>query len=397
MVSIAFTHRGLEALGVDAQQVRGFVPEFQQGMTHPHRSRVLGDIDVEENGQNKVNNAPAHWRWGAHHDNVHILIGVYAENEQRLARFVTDHIESAVREGAVIETYRRFAAFKPHPNNPRDLREPFGFRDGISQPFVEGFGRPAPLADAPNNRVRAGEFVLGYENQLARIGLSPSVAAAADPNNLLPRLPDGRRDLGRNGTYFVARELDQKVDAFGQLDPVAQAKVIGRWPSGASLSLAPNADHAPLADRNDFGYFDADRAGLGCPIGSHVRRANPRDGFADPALPMTTQESLASVNAHRLLRRGRPYQTPEHAGTFFIAINANIERQFEFVQQAWLNAPTFMGLNGERDIAAGAATPFTIPHCAGRERLQLQSLIHVRGGAYFFLPGLRALRWIAEG
>jgi Dyp-type peroxidase family len=389
VISLAFTYAGLEALGVSAAD--GFVPEFHQGMVHPHRSRVLGDIDVDQPGY-RAQNAPAHWRWGKTNDSVHILLAVYAAEQRQLTDFVARHIDWKV----VTVVYRRDAAFKSHKDDPRDLREPFGFRDGISQPYVEGFGRPAPLADAPVNRVRAGEFVLGYQNELARTGQSPSVSAESDRNNLLPTLPDGRKDLGRNGSYLVVRELDQDVPAFRALHPVEQAKLIGRWPSGAPLTLAPHADDPSLSVRNDFAYFTEDRAGMSCPVGAHVRRANPRDGFADPDLPLTAAESHASVNQHRLLRRGRPYESELHQGTFFMCLNSSIERQFEFVQQAWLNAPSFLGLNGERDFAAGAATPFTIPHCSGRERLTLPALIQVRGGAYFFLPGHKALKWITE-
>jgi Dyp-type peroxidase family len=238
--------------------------------------------------------------------------------------------------------------------------------------------------------------VLGYANELGRTGLSPSVAAQADPQGLLPARPDGRKDLGRNGSYLVVRELDQAVEQFRALPPVVQAKLIGRWPSGAPLTLAPHADDPTLAERNDFSYYAADRAGMACPVGAHVRRAHPRDGFADPDLPLTASESWTRVNQHRLIRRGRPYESPDAKGTFFMCLNASIERQFEFVQQAWLNSPSFMGLHGERDIAAGASTPFSIPHCAGRERVALPALISVRGGAYFFLPGLKALEWITR-
>lgn len=392
VISIAFTHAGLKALGVAVD--KGFVPEFQQGMVHPHRSRVLGDIDADQDNY-QVENAPAHWRWGMTNESVHILISVFAAELEQLATFIAAHIAWAADEGLVRIEHTRNAAFRPQPDKPRDLREPFGFRDGISQPYVEGFGRPAPLADAPANRVRAGEFVLGYQNELGRTGQSPSVEAARDPNDLLKPLADGRRDLGRNGTYLVVRELDQEVARFRQRTALEQAKLIGRWPSGAPLTLARQQDDPALGDRNDFSYFATDRAGMGCPIGAHVRRANPRDGFADPDLPRTAAASFANVNQHRLLRRGRPYWEPEQ-GTFFMCINASIERQFEFVQQAWLNAPSFMGLPAERDLASGASTPYTIPHCAGRERLSLPALIHVRGGAYFFLPGLKALEWITE-
>lgn len=383
IVAVAFTHAGLKKLGLSEQTLSQFVPEFRESMVGDHRRRVLGDID---------DNAPERWGWGKSANSVDVLLAVYGENKQVLQDWVDTQLVAATN--AFEEEYRLYAEFRPQPKNGRDLREPFGFRDGVSQPFVEGFGRPAPLADAPSNVVRAGEFVLGYPNQLGRFSLSPTVRGSDDPGDKLPALPDGIRDLGRNGTYLVARELEQDVGEFGKLPAAIQAKVIGRWPSGAPLTLTPDRDDAALGDRNDFGFDDRDRAGLRCPIGAHIRRANPRDGFADPDLPQTALESLAAVNTHRLLRRGRPFRDEEREGMFFICLNTNIERQFEFVQQSWLNSPSFMSLNGERDFAAGVNTSFTIPHCAGREKVSLQRFIRVRGGGYFFLPGLRALEWL---
>ena len=378
VVAMAFTHAGLSALDVPADTLAEFVPEFRQSM--PERARVLGDVD---------HNSPATWRWGRGPDDVHVLLAVYGRDPEDLADWVDTQIAAA--RGALQLQYRLAAAFR------QDLREPFGFRDGISQPFVAAFGRSAPVADAPSNAVRAGEFVLGYPNQLGRLSLSPTLAADRDRHAHLPALASGRRDLGRNGTYLVVRELEQHVQRFKQLSQEQRAKVMGRWPSGAPLTLAPDREDASLAQRNDFQFFDKDRYGFRCPIGAHIRRANPRDGFADTELPMTPEESQASVNTHRLLRRGRPFREPTREGMFFMCVNANIERQFEFVQQSWLLSPSFMGLHGDQDFAAGTATTFTVPYCAGRERLPLQQYVSVRGGGYFFLPGLRALRWLLDG
>jgi Dyp-type peroxidase family len=384
-LAIAFTHEGLEALGLSSAALAGFVPEFRQGMAHPHRSRVLGDT---------ARNAPSHWLWGRSDYAAHVLVAAFDDDFDELSAFMNAKLAAA--EGAVELCYELDAKFREGPGSGRDLREPFGFRDGISQPYVEEFGRPPPLHDAPSNRVRAGEFVLGYRNELDRLPLSPTLARMHPHDRLLPQASSGVRDLGKNGTYLVVRQFVQDVPEFQKLAPEVQAKLMGRWPSGAPLALSPEQDRPDLATRNDFGFFERDRAGMRCPVGSHVRRSNPRDGFADQGLPLTAAESLATVNQHRLLRRGRPFERNHEHGVFFICLNANIERQFEFVQQAWLNNPAFMGLNGERDFAAGAATPFTVPYCGGRERYALPAYVQVRGGGYFFLPGRRALAWIAE-
>jgi deferrochelatase/peroxidase EfeB len=143
-----------------------------------------------------------------------------------------------------------------------------------------------------------------------------------------------------------------------------------------------------------------------------VRRSNPRDSL-DPS--PGSAESVAVGKRHRLLRRGRKYGSPlaqaealaaasgpeqDERGLHFICLNANIARQFEFVQHTWINNPRFAGLYDEPDplvAAAGArGRTFTMPADPVRRRVTgLPSFVSVRGGAYFFLPGLRALRYLA--
>jgi Dyp-type peroxidase family len=297
-----------------------------------------------------------------------------------------------------------------------DVTEPFGFRDGISQPLIaelEPPGQPGSLL----HTVRAGEFVLGYQNQYGQIAESPTVAAADDPGRVLPRTGDPElADLGRNGSYLVLRQLGQDVDGFrrfvdqasrgdGPADPDAStrlaAKMVGRWTNGAPLTRAPDHPVDDLSDANDFGYADDDAAGLGCPVGAHIRRANPRDALDPDTGP---DQSIRSVNRHRLLRRGRAYHDssdPSERGIHFMCLNANIARQFEFVQHTWLNNPKFAGLYDDTDplvaIHQGdAGRSFTVQARPFRQRVTgLPPFVTVKGGAYFFLPGLRALRFLA--
>jgi deferrochelatase/peroxidase EfeB len=152
-----------------------------------------------------------------------------------------------------------------------------------------------------------------------------------------------------------------------------------------------------LASQNDFGYFETDRHGLGCPIGAHVRRANPRDTL-DPA--PGTDRSIAVNKRHRLLRRGRNYGAPGGAqGIHFIALGANLSRQFEFIQHSWLNDPSFNGMQAQGDPLLGSdpnARVFVMQRSPVRERhVDLPQFVRVRGGAYFFVPGVRALRFLA--
>jgi len=301
--------------------------------------------------------------------------------------------------------------------------EPFGFRDGISQPFVEGLSKTGP----PERTVQAGEFVLGYPNEYGLYTDRPLLDPAADSAGTLPRDPEGsgRADLGRNGSYLVVRQLKQDVPGFwryleeqtrgrdGSSDPSARirlaAKMVGRWPSGAPLALAPDADDPALAEANDFAYHDLDPRGARCPVGAHIRRSHPRDSL-DPR--PGTGDSWEINRRHRILRRGREYGTSltidealaggdgTERGLNFMCLNANIQRQFEFINHTWLNNPKFDRLYDDADPITAPSAPFggtfTIPTDGVRERVtDVPRFVSVKGGAYFFLPGLRALRYLA--
>jgi Dyp-type peroxidase family len=221
--------------------------------------------------------------------------------------------------------------------------------------------------------------------------------------------------LGRNGSYVAFRKLHQDVAAFrGYLaahsaSPVDEerlaAKMVGRWRSGAPLALAPDQDDPELgADpkrHNDFLYYEDDLKGFKCPAGSHMRRMNPRDALKDEAV---------QVRRHRLLRRGMSYgpMLPEGVleddgidrGIVFLFVGASLARQFEFVQSEWVNQGTFLGTPSEKDPILGTndgTGMFTIPRKPIRQRLQgLPQFVMNRGGEYLFLPGLRALEWLAD-
>jgi deferrochelatase/peroxidase EfeB len=181
---------------------------------------------------------------------------------------------------------------------------------------------------------------------------------------------------------------------------------------------SPTEDDPARATANRFGYHKSDPQGLRCPLGAHIRRSNPRDSL-DPA--PGTAASLAVNATHRLLRRGRTYGPPlstsfdpdeilqadegEERGIHFICINANITRQFEFVQRSWINNSQFDGLLDETDpllgtrrLPSGRPTDnFSIPGCPVRQRISgLPTFVVVRGGAYFFLPSLSAIRYLAS-
>ena len=342
-LNIALSADGLARLGLDQHILDQFSNEFTAGMTTPHRQRMFGDLGAS---------APEMWRWGGPSTPTpHMLLLVFASDvdtlEQRSVK-----LYAAFQGVSVLDQLDAVADL--------DGREHFGFADGISQPTVAGLsGRK----DVPPNTIRTGEFVLGYVNEYGLYTDRPLLDPHADPTGVLPVDVEGsgRADLGRNGTFVVFRQLAQDVRGFWRYvasastsadDTWVAAKMVGRWPSGAPVTLSPDADNPLLASANDFTYQYSDPLGLSCPIGAHVRRAHPRDSL-DP-VPGTAR-SVALDKRHRLLRRGREYGPPvppeeryadtppddPERGLFFICIAANIGRQFEFVQHSWVNNPKF--------------------------------------------------------
>ena len=406
-VNVALTAAGLAALGLPASALAGFSPEFAEGMASPHRSRILGDVGES---------APQRWAWGAPGAApVHVLLLLFATDDVALEA-LHDGLRSGVETGglrvvAVLDTV--------------DLgdREHFGFHDGISQPVIVGSGQ----TETAMNTIQPGEFVLGYVNEHGQVTERPTLEPEDDPERLLPRDQSQRPDLGGNGTYLVMRQLRQDVRGFwrwadeasrapdGSPDPEAMtrlaAKMVGRWPGGAPLVLAPDHDDRELATANDFAYQGPDADGLRCPVGAHARRAHPRDSL-DPK--PGTEQSIAVGKRHRLIRRGREYGPAPAPGTLFDAVDdevdrglhficlcANIARQFEFVQATWLTSPKFDGLHEDDDPLIGArgrgAGTFRVQGRPVRRRHRdMPRFVTVRGGGYFFLPGLRALRYLSR-
>jgi deferrochelatase/peroxidase EfeB len=406
-VQVALTASGLRRIGLPDGVLAGFPVEFTDGMTAPHRRRILGD---------EGESAPEHWHWGGPSDPVDAVLLLYAGDQARLAELADRQAGPAALAAAGLAQVRRLATA------PLGETEPFGFRDGLSQPLIAELGPPGRPGPS-QHIVPAGEFVLGYDNAYGQRTGSPGVAPADDPAGLLPRTGhSGLGDLGRNGSYLVLRQLGQDVDRFwrfmdqasggagragpdGEAGPSAAvrlaAKLVGRWPDGTPLARAPAHPAPELAGDNDFGYARSDAAGLGCPVGAHIRRANPRDALDLDAGP---ERSVQFANRHRLLRRGRAYgdpAEPDGQGIHFLCLNANIARQFEFVQHTWLNNPKFGALYDDTDPIVATrqgddGRTFTVQARPVRHRvIGLPSFVTVRGGAYFFLPGRRALQYLA--
>jgi Dyp-type peroxidase family len=415
-INLAFTYTGLKNLGLNQNVLDAFSFPFQEGMAAESRARLLGDIDE---------NDPSGWDWGAPKNPVDVLLLLYAKDETTLNSEMQRQ-QNAFAGGGV-ELVKNLQAGR-QPNS----HEHFGFNDGIGQPVMEGTGNKQRQLQRTHHATElpVGEFLLGHPNVYKVIAPSPAVKPADDPQQLLPVIPAdaaglnaeaGMHDLGRNGSYLVFRQLAQRVAQFWQFldkatcapdgvsNPEARdrlgAKFVGRYKSGAPLVLSPEHDNPELENENNFTYYDKDPHGLACPIGSHVRRSNPRDSLGpDPPT------ALNSANRHRILRRGRSYghhlentlvDDGIERGLHFVCLNSDIERQFEFVQQTWINNPVFAGLDGEVDPLVGnlkkGDSIFTVQAEPLRQRVYgLSRFVVMKGGAYFFLPGMQALKYLAS-
>ncbi|HSQ28407.1 MAG TPA: hypothetical protein VLN49_01070 [Gemmatimonadaceae bacterium] len=434
---IAFTAPGFQALGVPASVLAGFSAEFLAGMTSENRARRLGDVG---------SNTPVAWDWGGSTSTVpHLVVMFFSEPD-------SGGVEAFMRRTAGPSWYDAFDELRRLGTADLDGREPFGFADGLSQPEIDWEQRRDATADQLDygNVAALGEFLLGYRNEYGKYTDRPLIDAGPTAADVLPAedAPE-KKDLGRNGTYLVMRQLRQDVRGFWQYvsahaggnavdaDALAAA-FVGRTRDGDPL--VPTSAHViagtgttPDQVRLNQFTFDNDPTGARCPYGAHIRRANPRN--ADyPGHPtglrklMATlglgrqaflEDLMSSVRFHRILRRGREYGpglSPQDAllpappndperGLQFICLNANISRQFEFLQNAWIMNTKFSGMTGESDALLGNREP--IPGCADtggfsrpgdgtvcRRVSKLPQFVSVRGGAYFFLPSLRAIRFL---
>jgi len=482
VVNVALTAKGLTKFGITDEERLQFSAEFREGMAPepasgsdvtPRRCNLLGDVGK---------NSPEYWQWGGWSANREIdgILLLYAAAKAELEKLIKYEIEAAQKYGIRFLESGREGKGDPlilRGQIHKDKKEHFGFRDGISQPIIDG--TPASTSDQicknPNEArislVMPGEFVLGYLNERGtRVGRLGTVSRG-EPS----KANKSSRDLTRNGTHLVFRQLEQDVAAFHR-DTLrtaerirgengrnieenrewVMARLVGRKRSGEPLvppSTCPSEkqtdeenDKSPRTDlltlvkekwewvvsllkgeqqkaesqtpsptpidpakakkekkeRNDFLYYFEDRFGLACPLGAHIRRANPRDLIGpDP------DTALRLSKMHRIIRRGRPYGKKwtkesvegEERGMLFICLNADIAGQFEFIQHNWLNNGRFSGLYGETDPLLnypGEDRSLTIQRGPTSEQVdRVNQYVKVRGGAYFFLPGIETLRSLA--
>lgn len=378
-VSLAFTFNGLRKLGLDEESLATFPEPFRQGMAA--RAQMLGDTGI---------NHPDNWEDKITSEDLHAVVILFAKNKDERERCIKKHDEYLKdHPGVEILSSLLIEAVPPFDY----VHEHFGYRDRLTTPVIEGMGiEPTPGSHAPS---KAGEFFLGYPDDSGVIPIQPQ-----------PEI------LSKNGSFLGYRKMREHVGAFRDFlkangntpeeQELVAAKLMGRWrKTGAPLVLCPDKDDRELGfddkRNNDFDYEKMDPHGYACPVTSHIRRMNVRDGRVSRIM-----------NRRLIIRRGGTYgpylpeDAPDDGANRGIAVFggcADLARQFEFLISVWANDPEFQEL-GERDPFAGSIDgPFevTIPKRPIKKKLKgLNAFTTVTGGAYFFLPGIKGLKHLAS-
>jgi Dyp-type peroxidase family len=384
-LNVALSFRALQALRVPAEVLDGFPDEFRAGMS-ARADRLADDPQT----------------WDDELRDLEVLLVVHAQDAAALAT-EADRWERELGDNGLELAHAEDAALLG------GAREHFGFTDGFSQPAIEGVAREDvpgqgipykrvpwwPLSRVRWRAIKAGEFVLGYDDE----DRGPAPAPPAP--------------FHRNATFMVWRKLHQDVAAFraqlaAQADrlgldaELVAAKIVGRWRDGSPLVLRPDAPDPELGNdkrrANDFRY-GGDQIGLRCPRGAHVRRTNPRDALG--------WEGRLTAR-HRILRRGMPYGPPlpdgapddgAARGLLFVCLQASVARQFEIVQAQWCNDGNAFGLGPEPDpiaAPAGRAMRHVIEGDPPRFVSLMRSCVECRGGEYLLVPSIGALQALAR-
>ncbi len=454
--NVSFTYNGLKKLGISVQTLQSFPDEYIMGMRG--RRTILGDDG---------SSAPEKWDQIWRTQEVHIFIGLGGSDEAAIEKrynlildLKKDLDGVALLEGhaGTSPAYQDTSVLYDKNGLPTP-KEHFGFTDGISNPFFRGMtpemgevigggkksskdknGYGDPQLESTWEPLETGEFILGHKDEAKEYPMAP-----------MPPL------MAKNGSFLIYRKLHENVGKFNEFlekqskdfaggKEALAAKMAGRWRNGVPLTTNPTDENAALGDKRAKAQFDMATAktpeekkeavdafrninkkfvgfdydkdidGGSCPVGAHMRRMNPR-GSLEFGVEGAFETPSALADRRRILRRGLPYgkdvdptsNDGEH-GIIFMAIVANIKRQFEFVQQQWMNYGNDFRLANDKDpllgnhhadqrlsdnrmIIEGDIETKRPPHFLSN----IPRFVETRGGEYFFIPSITALRMIGEG
>lgn len=464
-LNIGFTFLGLLALGVPTRTLRGMPDEFIDGMET--RAALLGDdpfldkrdaVWRESRGDKRVHILLTLYAQMNEHgtpcpelDRETAEIERLCERSQGAVVLLGGVGPDNARWQDLSAVLRETGPDCWAPTN----KEHFGLSDGFGDPVFSGqFSGEAErlrvagggkLAFDPKLRgygwepLATGEFLLGHPDEAQEI-----------PGAAMPL------SFSRNGTFMAYRKLHEDVGAFhayaedqakryARMFEVPQeeavdtikAKLVGRWHDGVPLMAAPTYDAwrkfnaeltaaraaedkpklAQIAIKFTNFTYAGDHAGSTCPMTSHLRRANPRDSLGPTFDPKTgrSTDGSAIINRRRILRRGLPYgrydplaphEGREH-GIIFMALCSSLFRQFEFVQQQWMQYGLDFNAGSDTCPVIGNHPKEDEPKLvipvdpkAGKPPFicdRLPQLVEPRGGDYFFIPSMTALRMIGMG
>ena len=378
-ITVAFTYGGLQALGVQQTSLDSFGPEFRAGMAA--RAAELGDVG---------DSSPENWEKPLGTADVHVAVAVLSPDAAR-HDLAVEQGSRAQQELSGIELVWRQDCYQLPTG-----RTSFGFKDGIGQPAVEGSGRPS--SNPRKQPLKAGEIILGYADESGELPPmpTPEVLVATAPTSSSGSCTRGWWRTGSTWPHAqpaapTRRASARRWSGAGRAAPRSRSHRPTMTPSSATTRTATTTSVTATTPR-----------GFKCPVGAHARRANPRDAFDG--------DGSVDVRLHRMIRRGTSYgpMLPEGVleddgvdrGIMFVFAGAHLKRQFEFVKTQWLNDGIFIGTPLERDPLVGpndGSGVFTVPERPIRRRLnELPPFVITRGGEYCFVPGLRAMRWLAD-
>jgi Dyp-type peroxidase family len=457
VTNVAFTFLGLLALEVPTRTLRGMPDEFIDGMEK--RAAMLGDsrwLDKRDAIWRQAQEKPVHIlvSMNAQMDDAGAPVAeLEAQTEwlRGLCAASEGGVELLSGNGPTKAQHQEMSAVlrddggKAAPTN----KEHFGISDGFGDPVFAGqYGPKAEaikkigggklLPDQTWAPLATGEFLLGHVDEAQEI-----------PDAGMPL------EFSRNGTFMAYRKLHENTDSFSsyikaqaqtyagvtgltnldEAQAIISAKLVGRWNDGVPLMAAPTyqawqAFNAELAAAQQAGdkvklasmaldyvnfIYRPDPQGATCPVTAHMRRMNTRDTL-DPHFASTKPKDWmgsALNNRRRILRRGLPYGSvdgpnaaddAEH-GIVFLAVCASLFRQFEFVQQQWAQYGLDFNAGSDTCPIVGNHDPdakfviATEPGGTGAPFIceRMPQFVEPRGGDYFFVPSMTALRMIGMG